>query len=147
MAGSRRGFKHGAGEVLTQVDLALGSIIEPKPEPKSAANLDFTHVEHRWPPVEYQSSGGIGTGARRDGLGPSRRGAHRDGAQPFEDQGLRPPREVATHNAISNRDGDFELTVSRVEVRRVVIAVKNRDRDSEEAEMTGMTESGMICAV
>ena len=53
--------------------------------------------------------------------------------EPLEYQGASAFREVATNLTVANRDGDLELGVGRMEVRRIVIAVHNGDGDAEEA--------------
>ena len=56
----------------------------------------------------------------------------------FEDERLRPTRQPAGDGAILDGDGNLVLPVDGMEMRRIMIAIKHRDRDPEEREMTGI---------
>src|SRR5215204_5864417 len=53
--------------------------------------------------------------------------------QPLEHVALGAPRELAGHDAVADADRDLVLAIRRVEVWRVVVAVQDRDGDTQEA--------------
>ncbi len=64
----------------------------------------------------------------------------------FEDMRQRAGRKAAVHRTVANRDRDFEVAIGGMEVRRRVIAVQDRDGDSEEAADDGH-DANLSCTV
>jgi len=57
--------------------------------------------------------------------------------EPLEHVAQRAPRELAGHLAVLDLDRDLVLAVRRVEVRRIVVAVQDGDRDPQEPANDG----------
>ena len=51
--------------------------------------------------------------------------------------GLRAARKATSHGSVANADTDSMAAVRRVEVRRIVVIVEDRNRDAEEAADNG----------
>ncbi len=52
--------------------------------------------------------------------------------KPLQHKALRSARKAPSHAAVSDADGDPFTAIGRVEVGRIMIAVENRNGDSEE---------------
>ena len=53
--------------------------------------------------------------------------------KPLQHRGLRPAGKSPLHHAIAKSHADPLATTRRTKVRRIVVVVKNRDRDAEKA--------------
>ena len=53
--------------------------------------------------------------------------------EPLEHEGLGAAWKLTRHLSVANGDRDLELSIGRVEMRWIVIAIENRDGDAEES--------------
>ncbi len=126
-------LEHGPLQVVSKIYFALSAIGHLKPDAMASTILDRAHIQHVSSSLRKLLKGRDRherlTGARSMPVSEELLAMER---QPLEYQRARSSREFSAHLSVSNGHRDLELAVRCVKMRRIVIAVEDRDDDAKE---------------